>query len=239
MEVKATRCWYNSSQRWPIRLYFKVNKIRCYIGLKKKDWKRGDWRCRHLSYFFPSLLCWCNQLWKKYIVFYLSWVSLLFHVCVQIDPWLRQIVYVISMVGRKEDELKTRYKKESDSHPQRQNFWIKGNRNRKKKEKDFDKSILFSARRMEPGSFSPSFSYHLVVIGIWHLPCQSFACEDVRHREGCRNMRPIPLQSVLCSKVLLAWCRLKTVLPFLLCGIWYEVEWFLMWILQNDITISV
>jgi len=160
---------------------------------KRKDWKKGDWRSRHLSYCFPFFIVLMQSIVKKYIVFYLSWVSLLFHVCVQIDPWLRQIVYVISVVGRKGDELKTRYKKESDSHPQRQNFWMKGNRDRKKKEKDFDKSILFSARRMEPRSFSPSFSYRLVVIGIWHLLCQSFACEDVRHREGCRNMKPIPL----------------------------------------------
>lgn len=85
--------------------------------------------------FCPSLLCRCNQLWKKYIVFYLSWVSLLFHMCVQRDPWLWQIVYVISVAGRKGDELKTRYKKESDSHPQRQNFLMKGNRDRRKRKK--------------------------------------------------------------------------------------------------------
>lgn len=112
--VNPTKRWRNSSQRWPIRLHFKVNKIPWHIRLKKEASKRGDWRCRHLSYFF-AFLYFVNALnCEKYIALYPFRVSLLSRVSLDGAFTTANSIYIKQEEGWRGVELKTRSKR---SHP--------------------------------------------------------------------------------------------------------------------------
>lgn len=84
---------------------------------------------------FPSLLCCCNKLQKKIYSVFLSFLSFFSISRVNSDITLTTTnsVYNIDRNGRRGDDIRTRSKKESGSHPQRENFSMKGNRDQKKK----------------------------------------------------------------------------------------------------------
>lgn len=136
MRINPTRNWGNSSQRWPIRLYFKVNKIPWHISPKKKDWKRGDWRCRHLSYFFAFLYFVDALNCEKYIALYPFWVFLLSRI--SLDGALTTTnTSSIYNIGRRGERgwTKTKIWKKSPSHPQKRIFGWKGIRTEERKRK--------------------------------------------------------------------------------------------------------